>query len=440
MSLKVGAAKIDITPLVPVPLAGYVAIRLFDGGPEDHRNYLSRVGVSEGVHDLVHARAVAFASDTATAVVVGLDLCIVPLEFTRRVRMAASSRWGIDPDGILLAASHSHSGPDYTGQWESVDPAVQDYIAELTISAIGHALASARPAKIGWGEGSLVDPLINRRDADRPVDPRVSVIRADDENGQPIAILYCFACHPIVVGSANRLVSAEFPGYSSNVIEVALSGNPVALFLNGAAGNINPVAFPYSERLNISNLAKEYNRTGRTVTFRDHPDALRLGQALGGEVIKVASMIATADSNELSYVRQEIQAELKPSEELDRYLYHLGIPDKTAERLRRQRYIQTEVMAIRLGQSILVCMPGEPFVEIGLELQSMPADLSNLQLRVVGYANDYPGYVIRAEDYAENRYETISTPLSSAGAQLIVSAARKLRDDILRMGHPFGAT
>src|SRR4051812_37933563 len=134
MSLRVGAARVDITPLIPVPLAGYVAIRPIAGGPDDHRIYQSRVGLSEGVHDPIHVRTIAIADQTRTAVIVGLDVCVIPLQFTNRVRMIASSRWGIHPDEIVLAASHSHSGPDYTGQWESVDPEVERHIADLTVS------------------------------------------------------------------------------------------------------------------------------------------------------------------------------------------------------------------------------------------------------------------------------------------------------------------
>jgi neutral ceramidase len=431
MTLKVGAARMDITPLIPVPLAGYVAIRPFEGGPEDHRVYAARVGPSEGVHDRVYARAVALTNQTTTVVMVGLDVCVVPLHFTNRIRTAARSRWGIDPDGIVIAASHSHSGPDYTGQWELVDPSVEPVIAELTLSAIGQALGSVRPATIGWGEGRLPELVINRRDVSRPVDPRVSVIRANDADGQPIAFVYCFACHPIVVGSANRLISAEYPGYSSHAIESAFGSRTVALFLNGAAGNINPTAFPYSSHLNISSLAKEYMRAGRPVTFRTHSDALRLGLVLAGEVTKIGAMIETAPTETLLCERREFEAELKPLEQLDTYLHHLNIPDKRANYLRHHHSVSTEVIAIRLGNSMLLCLPGEPFVEIGLDLQTLPSDSSNVQLRVIGYANDYPGYVLRAQDYLENRYETISTPLASAGAELIVTVARNLRDSLL---------
>lgn len=427
MTLEAGAARVEITPLKPVPMAGYPPIRLFEGGPQDHRGYTGRVGPSQGIHDPIFARALAISEGRGLVVIVSLDVCVIPLAFTQRVRATVANRWNVDPNSIFMAATHSHSGPDYAGQWEAVDDSAGQYVEEMTVSCIGQALASRRPAAMGWGEGELSEPTINRRDPTRPIDPRVSVLRVDDAGGAPIAVVYCYACHPIVVGPDNRLISGEYPGYASRVVESAMNPQTVALFLNGAAGNINPVAWPYSARQNISSLSKEYALEGRSVTFRSHAEARRLGYALGGEVLRVAALVEASFQEGVASWRQSILLALKPHEELEIFIHHDCLQERYAALLRNSDSIPSEVMAVRLGQAILLGLPGEPFVEIGLELQHREGFTNDLSIRAVGYVNDYPGYVIRREDYAENRYETVATPISVEGAETIVDAARQLK-------------
>jgi neutral ceramidase len=444
--MRIGAARVEITPLRSVPLAGYPAVRLFAGGPSDHRGYTGRLGPSEGVHDPLYARALVAVDASKTVVLVSLDVCLISQSLTSLVRKAAASRWGIDPEGVCLAATHTHSAQDYSGFWDPIDEVEETFVVEMTLTAIGRALAVRREARLGLGEGLLEELIINRRDPTRPVDPKVSVIRADDELGRPIAIVFCYACHPIVVGPQDRLVSADYPGHASALIESAMGSDCVALFLNGAAGNINPVAFPYVDRANISSLAKEFALQGRQVDFRTHLDAHRFGTALGAEVVRVAAMVECRQSSDLGFWRKELTLGLKNREELEAYIYHENLSARRAAELVGKDSIESEIMAIRLGESLLLALPGEPFVEIGLELQQ-PADNwpSGPRVRVFGYANDYPEYVLRAQDYAENRYESVSTCLSVAGSEAIIAGARVLRDEALglnsstqRAAHEFG--
>ncbi len=90
-------------------------------------------------------------------------------------------------------------------------------------------------------------------------------------------------------------------------------------------------------------------------------------------------------------------------------------------------------MAVTVGSKTILALPGEPFVEIGLELQQSGQD-GHPDVIVVGYVNDYPGYVVTPSDYAENRYETIATPLAESGATAIVQAARDLKSSVVGAG------
>jgi neutral ceramidase len=428
--IRAGAARVDITPPQPTPLAGYPPITLLPGGPVDHYGYTGRIGVWEGIHDAVHARALAVDDGERAAVVVAMDVCAVERRFADRVREAAAQRFCVDRDAILLAASHNHSGPEYSGMWEAVPPAVEDYVCDAVVRAIGEALAARQQSRLGFGTGDLAGVTINRRDPARPVDTRVPVLRFDALDGSLIAIIYSFACHPIVAGPASRLVSAEYPGTASQVVEQATGG--LALFLNGCAGNINPRAFPYAQRRNIVEVAREQRAAGLPEDCRTLGEASRFGLALGGTVLTVAAQTQVGDSDgdgdDVRFWRRDVEAPVKQPADLEEFLTHVPHTREAADRLRGRRSLITEVSALRLGPMTLLALPGEPFVEIGLELERVARQRGTAPgaVRTVGYVNDYPGYLLPPEQYAENRYETVATALAAEGAEAIVDAAAEI--------------
>ena len=75
---------------------------------------------------------------------------------------------------------------------------------------------------------------------DHPIDPTVGVIRVDDLDGDPIAIVFRYSCHPVTMGPRSAVASSDFPGVARRVVETSLGG--LALFLQGGGGNINPRA------------------------------------------------------------------------------------------------------------------------------------------------------------------------------------------------------
>jgi neutral ceramidase len=381
------------------------------------------------VHDPLYARAVAIDDGEQVGVIVALDLCVVSSELTARVRAGAAERWDLDPTCILLAASHTHSGPDYGNLWEDVDPSVPRYLEEMILSAIGEALFRRRPASIGWGEGELEAIAINRRHPEGPIDSEVTVLRIETVEGEPIAVIFRYTCHTIVVGSHNRLLSPDFAGHAATTVERAIGNGAPALFLNGAAGNINPVAFPYAARQNISTLSLKLAREGRTVTFRSHADARRTGMVLGGEVLRVWAMTETVPAGDIAHWRLDVEVPLKGPADMDEFFRHMPAHPSYENSLRRARSLTSEVMALQIGEVVLLALPGEPFVEIGLALQQ-PAE-GGLRFRTVGYANDYTGYILTPEAYAENRYETVGTPLAIEGSQAIIEAATCLRAEVM---------
>ena len=136
--MKFGFGRTDITPLESVPLAGY-------------GNDTSRY--SDSVDYRLYATCLAFADEEAAPVLVyTLDLCVPPYHRFRDWAMPKLAEGtGVDPDRILMACTHNHSGPSLD---EAQEPAIARYmpfLIEKLTEAARAALADLAPAALQIG-------------------------------------------------------------------------------------------------------------------------------------------------------------------------------------------------------------------------------------------------------------------------------------------------
>src|SRR5690606_35681754 len=117
-----------------------------------------------------------------------------------------------------------------------------------------------------------------------PIDPQVGLVRFDREDGRPLAVIYNFACHPIM-NPPSKGNSADFPGFASAVIEEGLGHGALAFFVQGCGGDINPVRY------------KEVNQPA---------DAEPLGNLLGMTVLRAVREIKTLSDAPLAIQQQSI--------------------------------------------------------------------------------------------------------------------------------------
>jgi hypothetical protein len=126
------------------------------------------------------------------------------------------------------------------------------------VAAIGEAMKNIFPAQIVAGRGPFESAymahnrrLVNpggsvsmmwdnpRRLPTKPIDPTVGVIRIDDDSGNPRAFLVHYACHPVGLMGAGVL-SRDFPGAMCDYVEKELGDKCMAMFLQGALGDLDP--------------------------------------------------------------------------------------------------------------------------------------------------------------------------------------------------------
>jgi neutral ceramidase len=230
-AFRVGAADQDITPPPGIPMWGY-------GARHDK--------LSEGTFDPLMAKAIVIAAGDDKVAIVGTDLGRGPTEAMMAViRRELSEKAGIRH--VLISGSHSHHGPvielvDEPGLGRGKFDAAVKYAQELPqrlVRVILEADKALRPARIGVAVES-VSLNRNRHTKREPkvTDPMLAVIRFDDHDGKPIAVLVNFAAHPVMTEAKLLNYSADYPGFLKNKVEAELATKCV--FMQGAAGDMSP--------------------------------------------------------------------------------------------------------------------------------------------------------------------------------------------------------
>jgi hypothetical protein len=273
-NLLAGVARRTINPPLGVKTVGFS----------------SREGVTEAIESdltatcLVLARRDGGRISTKVAIV-ALDLCMAAPARVAEWRRAIADAIATTPSHVMINFNHTHSGPalpDRPPEFEYQRPmlqAYQDAMVARTVEAAVEAdrgLANARIAA-GWGASRIG---INRRQVgpdgivflgeapDRAIDPAVGVVRVDDLAGRPLAVIFSYGCHTVVVGPRSPVISPDYPGAAREVVEQVLGGT--AMFLQACGGDIMPVG-----------------GMGYEVDCREAKQ--RIGTMLAGEVVATAA-------------------------------------------------------------------------------------------------------------------------------------------------------
>lgn len=399
-ALRLGVAAVDITPDLPVPLAGFSS--------------RAGKGPSTGVSQPLAARVFFFEQDTPAgaprrALLVAADLLWWGPDQVERLMAELHRRWGFAPEAVILNASHTHSGPQTSTRFVSLigDP-VLDYIATLEqrlLAAVEQAGRNLEPVSIERGSGVCTIGIYRRRDADEaagmppdtgddpfgPRDTEVSVIRFRKADGRSKALLVHYACHPVT--TEDNLISSEFPGVAMRRLEQAEEGL-IAAFLQGCCGDINP-------------------DLGDGVVRRrgDDQDVRRLGARLAEAaqfvLCQPMEQVPPATLRGTSITLQLPMQRLPTREQLEALVDAPGIQGQwsrllLAEPERVRPLTPFHLSRLDLGENLaLLAMDAEVTVAYGLLIKAM----SRGQVLPVPYSNGMIGYVTTARQIMAGGYE-----------------------------------
>ena len=456
--LQAGVARADITPPVGIAHANW--------GAQAHER-------AAGVDLPLWATALALSDGVTTTVLVDMDISGLRAENATQVRQAVAERTGLPIAHIRLAYTHTHSGPSTSssGGWVSGGiELIASYLESVAAKVAGVAWEACnhlQPARIAAGSGES-KIAVNRRyvtpdktvvvghNWEGPVDYEVKVVRIDDLYERPLAILVNYACHPIIVGPYNDLITPDYPGIVKRVVEGATGAK--CLFLQGATGDIGPIEGCTSQEpllvyrklgtrlgytaasvaidLETANKQDRYLRTLESgaplgvFEYEIQPDT-EVTLAVATRTVKmplkdhppfeVADAEAVRCANELQRLRRE------GTEDEVRWA---GMQAKRS-RMRAERSrayhgkisIDLELHAIRINDIVIMGMPGEPFVEIGLAIKAGSPFAHTL---FSGYSNVGGSYIPVANAYPVGGYEVDVTPYRPDAAQAVVNESLTL--------------
>ncbi len=432
MPLRIGFAEVDITPPLGTRMAGFF---------EDRR--------VEGIHDPLFCRAMAIDNGEHPLIILTCDLLSLKGATVHAAREAIATATGVAPDGIAMSATHTHTGPATSRIF--LRPPSEEYVAQLARdlpAAATAAWANRRPAElgVGWGfEGKLSH---NRRFMMRStkevvmhppkgstdilyqegkVDPEVGVISARTPDGQPMGCLLNFACHVNVVGGSQ--VSADYPGQFAAAMKARQGAGHVGLFANGCCGNL----------CQIDVYDPDLEDWG-------HEWAHYMGERLADDVLEIEAGMAYTGELKLDSRLVELQLpmrripdslldwarEVQQKPELQNIVdsTYAGMAFELREEVRSSPTFPGIVQALRIGDVGVVMLPGEVFVEFGLDIKlNSPAQ----RTFVVELSNGVVGYVPTREAFAGKGYEqrtATSSRLSPVAGELMVDAALSMLDSM----------
>jgi hypothetical protein len=400
-------------------MSGYPQARTdLEWAPDAMKGYVGRDAVSAGTRDPLLASAAAYEIRGRRVVLLGLDTLVVTREFTAAVRRELAQE-GVVAELLLLAASHTHGGPDLFNWWRPFDDGqLARRTLEQTVGAARRAIAAMTDVELQWGEAPLDHVSVNRRDERHGViDPVVSVLAARDRDADVIGLTVNFACHPVAFDYANDRFTADWV-HDMRMALSAVYPRAQVVFLNGAAGNINPARHPFEQRLNVYDPQTLENRP---VYWGGPAAAARVGRSVAGAAVVATERAAGLDWRAPSGRAGWVDLPLKRGAELERFLDFMAFADGYRARILRSETLRTEAQRIEIGPLQLFALPGEPFAELGLAIKD--AASGHGPVAVVGFANDDVRYVMTDDAYVPGQYETVGTPLAAGSAALLIETA-----------------
>ncbi|MBN2291449.1 MAG: hypothetical protein JXM70_03430 [Pirellulales bacterium] len=400
--MQAGFNTVDVTPPVGSQLNGFIA----------------RLSSSTDVDAPLMVRALYLENEQTSLLIVGLDVLGIVPEFADRMVDDLSLHMGISKDSVLLASSHTHSGP-MTVPLRGLGPADDEYLVVLA-EKIRQAAIAARDDKhavtLSWGTAPL-SIAVNRRQVmpddgrvvlgDNPDGPCETDVRVLQLAGEDRTILlFHYACHPYFLRADSSLISSDYYGHAAAALE---RQGYDCIYLNGCSGDIGPPADrdgPEAARragqelaeavlVACGNASVDENRILQIASshFGLPHDALDDMHKIENDLAKADCTVRPQESGE-----PVVQSRLKTA-------WHEWF-DKLQQAARRPNGLEplpARISIVRIGGGTVVALPGEVFYDLG---RRVAAEISGEPLCVAAYCHGYIGYVPDAESLVAGGYES----------------------------------
>lgn len=405
-SLRVGAAKVEITPPGVDPAT---------------------------VRDPLYVRAIVIDNGQTRASLIGADQVAVGEAIWSAAARDIAAELNAPVENVMISASHTHSNGGPSSFLSS--PLLPEALREV----VRQARARLVPATMGFGRG---DAYLNvNRDAINPTtrlwhqgqnlegvsDKAVSVISFFTPEGAPIAAYYSYAMHPVNYYNTGY-ISADFPGEAARLIEQVLGSDVVAVFAQAPSGDQNPLYSRIGSRVPASAFSgaaqpatppaapggAPAGASPRAVVGVDET-VRAMGVILGQEVIRVMFTTA-ARSND---------ARIAGGQKM------LTCPGRTRLDTGREGMVgqfedgpdvSIRVGMLRIGDAALATINAEVYTEIGLRMKK-ESPLANLMPISLTNGSAGSGYIPNDASFSHNTFQVLGSRLKAGCAEVAIANA-----------------
>jgi len=450
---QIGIARADITP----PAGIYS--RAWGAALHD---------IADGVHMPLTTTVMVILPPSGSAqVIVSMDVCWMGSnDDWEDYRLAVADAAGITGqiDNVLLSLEHTHAAPplDHSRSHLPGGELIAPYMAQIRealVQATQDAITNAVDAQLVMDVGTC--SLAKNRDLQLDdnrhfacgfnphgtADDTLLVGRITNySTGEIIGTIVNYACHPTTLSWENKLISPDYVGTMRTVVEEA-TGHAPCLFLQGASGELSArdghqgkveVAerqgrqlgyavlsilegmIPAGEQLNFGGIIES---GAKLAYWRSAP--LDESPQMRDVIINNATFAMPIKPDWLSLTEfKKLHDETTDRALKERYFRRIGARKQVGD----GSYVDLEYSYLRLNNIIITSTPTEMYSEYQMSLREAFPDY---QIIVCNLVNGSNGYVVPAELYDGDLYQSDMTPFADNSFEASIEFSKKQIADLI---------
>ncbi len=437
---QAGFARLDITPPLGTPIAGYFYARIADG-----------------VLDPLEICALAVKEDETTAVFIAADIIYAKEVEANKIRKLVAARCGIPFECVFIQGLHQHTSIRIGGPADNptscTDAAYLDVLYRKYADVAQLAVDDLSESRMGTAEAETPVPLsfvrrFRMKDGSTRTNPgclnpdvvaplsdadnTVRLVRFFREGKKDIALVN-FSTHPDVI-SGNKF-SADWPGFVRRNMEKDLP-DVQCILVNGCQGDVNHIDVTKPA------ITQGIRKGDPAWVEKRYAHAQKMGRIIADTAISIwdkteeRKATPVTAHNRIDYIptntdgmgEEEEQRELLRRHEAGEVKLSIG-PLARAKRIvgmvEDKLYQKVPTALLGIGDVAIAGIGGEPFTRYATAAREAAPELFVITACLV---NGGEGYLPTKEAFEEGGYEAGSTRFTPCVADRISGSIKKMLD------------
>lgn len=409
------------------------------------------------IHDELHARCLVLDDGEKRLAFIVVDIIGLNRDLIDEVKRIIHEETDLFPENVMVSATHTHSMVRATGP-QPFDE-YQRFIIRRIADVVRKAIFNLKPARIGWGVGTVQKHVFVRRwfmKPDSPVpnpyggedkvmmnpgrlnpnivkpagepDPEVSMISVQSLEGRPIALFANYSLHYVGGVQSGNISADYFAVFADRIQELMGVGRQdppfVGIMSNGTSGDVNNINYavpsqnypPYARMKIVANdVAKEVMKVYENI---EHHDWVGLQSAQQEVTLKVRK----PDSEMITHAKKVLAgADQRVGPHGSSHHYNRGL----LSRLEMPDNVNILLQSFKIGDLAIATIPFEVFAETGLEIKAKSKFNPSF---TISLANGSYGYLPTPRQHEWGGYETWTSRFEYEASVKIVDTLMKLFD------------